>query len=115
MDGKRDHRSAPSYRDDRSLPDYIHNKIEGALEELRRHTQQKRREEEDHPWHSHSPYRRRHQSWRLKEHLRGEEARHSMSEAPRRDHHTEEYDPRGNEIRNNNNNNSICSQGTYKN
>jgi hypothetical protein len=88
MDGKRDHWSTSSYRNDPSIPDYIHNKIEDALEELRRHAQQKRREEEDRPRHSHSPYGQRHQSWRPKERLRGEEASHSRPEAPRRDHHT---------------------------
>jgi hypothetical protein len=43
--------------------------------------------------------------------MRGEEAGHSRSEAPRRNHHhTEEYDPRGNETKNNNHN-FICPQG----
>jgi hypothetical protein len=43
--------------------------------------------------------------------MRGEEAGHPRSEAPRRDHHhTEEYDLRGNEAENNNHN-FICPQG----
>jgi hypothetical protein len=76
MDGKRDHRWAASYRDDPFIPDYfknkldealasyrddpfipdyIKNKLDEALEDIRRHTQQKRREEEERPRHSHSP------------------------------------------------------------
>ena len=43
--------------------------------------------------------------------MRGVEAGHRRSEAPRRDHHqTEEYDPQGNDLENNYLK-SVCPQG----
>ncbi len=98
------------------VPAFIQNKIDEAVAEavadLQRYNQQRNREEKR-PRHSPSPYGRRNPSadWRPRDRMRGEEAGHWRSEAPRRDHHqTEEYDPRGNEIENNYLK-SICPQG----
>jgi hypothetical protein len=103
MDGRREQRPAASYREDPSIPNYIQSKLDEALETLRRHSQQKRWEEEYRPRHSHSPYGRRHHSWRPKDRLRGEEAGHSGPEAPLRDHYySEEYDPQGKDTETNN-------------
>ncbi len=112
MDGKRDPRSAAPFKDP-AIPAHIQSKFDEALADLRRHTQQQRREDEERPRHSHSPYGRLHpsSSWRPRDRMRGEEAGHPRSEAPRRDHHqTEEYDPRGNETENNSLK-FICPQG----
>jgi hypothetical protein len=111
MDSKRDTRSAAPLQDP-VVPAYIQSKFDEAVADLQRYNQQRRREEEC-PHHSPSPYGRRHPSaaWRPRDRMRGEEAGHQRSEAPRRDHHqTEEYDPRGNEIENNYLK-SICPQG----
>jgi hypothetical protein len=98
------------------MPAFIQSKINEAVAEavadLQRHNQQLNREE-TRPRHSPSPYERRHPSadWRPRDRMRGEEAGHRRSEAPRRDHHlTEEYDPRGNDLENNYLK-SICPQG----
>ena len=111
MDGKRDPRPAAPLRDP-EVPAYIQSKFDEAVADLQRYNQQRNREEKR-PRHSPSPYGRRHPSadWRPRDRMRGEEAGHRRSEAPRRDHHqTEEYDPRGNEIENNYLK-SICPQG----
>jgi hypothetical protein len=111
MDGKRDPRSAAPLKDP-EIPAYIQSKFDEALADLRRHNEQQRREEER-PRHSPSPYGRRQPSstWRPRDRMRGEEAGHPRSEAPRRDHRqTEEYDPRGNEIEINYHK-FICPQG----
>jgi hypothetical protein len=112
MDSKRDPRSTAPLKDP-AIPSYIQSKFDEALADLRRHTQQQKREEEERPRHSLSPYGRRHPStsWRPRDRLRGEEAGHPRSEAPRRDHHqTEEYDPQGNETENSYHK-LICPQG----
>ena len=97
MSGKRDPRPAAPLRDP-EVPAYIQSKFDEAVEDLRRHKQQLRREE-DRPRHSPSPYGRRQPSstWKPRDRLRGEETGHRRSEASRRDHRqTEEYDPRDN-------------------
>jgi hypothetical protein len=115
MDGMSDPRATASLQN-QVMPAFIQSKINEAVAEtvagLQRHNQQQKREEK-HPRHSPSPYERRHPSadWRPRDQMRGERAGRWRSEAPRRDHHhTEEYDPRGNEIENNYLK-SICPQG----
>jgi hypothetical protein len=115
MDGMSDPRETAPLQNP-VVPAFIQSKIDEAVAEavadLQRYNQQLKREEKR-PRHSPSPYGRRHPSvdWRPRDRMRGEEAGHRRSEAPRRDHHqTEEYDPRGNEIENNYLK-SICPQG----
>ncbi len=97
------------------MPTFIQSKINEAVAEavadLQRHNQQLNREEKS-PRHSPSPYERRHPSadWRPRDRMRGEEAGHWRSEAPRRDHHQTEDYPRGNEIENDYLK-SMCPQG----
>ena len=115
MNGTSDPR-ASAHLQNQVMPAFIQSKINEAVAEavadLQRHNQQLNREEKR-PRHSPSPYERRHPSadWRPRDRMRGEEAGHWRSEAPRRDHHqTEEYDPRGNEIENDYLK-SMCPQG----
>ena len=115
MNGTSDPRASAPLQN-QVMPAFIQSKINEAVAEavadLQRHNQQLNREEKR-PQHSPSPYERRHPSadWRPRDQMRGEEAGHWRSEAPRRDHYqTEEYDPRGNEIENDYLK-SMCPQG----
>ena len=111
MNGTSDPRASAPLQN-QVMPAFIQSKINEAVADLQRHNQQLNREEKR-PRHSPSPYERRHPSadWRPRDRMRGEEAGHWRSEAPRRDHHqTEEYDPRGNEIENDYLK-SMCPQG----
>jgi hypothetical protein len=88
MDGISDPRAAAPLQNP-VVPAFIQSKFDEAVAkavaDLQRYNQQQKREEER-PRHSPSPYGRRHPSaaWRPRDRMRGEEAGHRRSEAPKR-------------------------------